>query len=156
MEMNSTHRYTDLTLYRRLLRLALPYWPHIAGLFLLNLLSSSLGLLNPVPLKIVVDSVLDSHPLPGFVDAVTPSALKSSDTALLFLATGLLLGISVLGKLQGLASSVLNLYTGERLVLNFQAQLFRHAQRLSLSYHDSMGTADATYRIKYDATAIRS
>jgi ATP-binding cassette subfamily B protein len=48
------------------------------------------------------------------------------------------------------------MYTGEKLVLNFQAQLFRHAQRLSLSYHDTMGTADAMYRIKYDATAIRS
>lgn len=28
--------YTDLTLYKRLLREARPYWPHIVGIFLLD------------------------------------------------------------------------------------------------------------------------
>ncbi len=148
-------RYGDLTLYRRLLRQARPYWPPIAGIFLLDLLRSALVLLNPVPLKIAVDSVIGSHPLPGFLNAVIPASLQRSDTTLLLLAAGLLLGVSLLGKIQGLASSLLTTYTGEKLVLNFQAQLFGHAQRLSLTYHDAVGTADATYRIKYDAPSIR-
>jgi ATP-binding cassette subfamily B protein len=42
------------------------------------------------------------------------------------------------------------------LVLGFRAQLFGHAQRLSLAYHDSRGTSDSTYRIQYDATALPS
>jgi ATP-binding cassette subfamily B protein len=33
--------------------------------------------------------------------------------------------------------------------------LFRHAQRLSLAYHDSKGTTDSIYRIQYDAPAIQ-
>src|SRR2546422_7769321 len=32
---------------------------------------------------------------------------------------------------------------------------FRQLQRLSLSYHDSVGTADSAYRIQNDAQAIR-
>ncbi len=56
--------YTDVTLYRRLLRQARPYWPYIGGIFLLSLLSSPLSLLTPLPLKIAVDSVIGSHPLP--------------------------------------------------------------------------------------------
>src|SRR5439155_26590222 len=34
-------------------------------------------------------------------------------------------------------------------------QLFRHVQRLSLSYHDATGTSDSTYRIQYDAMSIQ-
>src|SRR3989442_3559377 len=65
---------SELALYRRLLRQARPYWLHLAGLFGIGLLASPLALLDPVPLKIVFDSVLGSHPLPAYVRAVLPSA----------------------------------------------------------------------------------
>ena len=39
--------------------------------------------------------------------------------------------------------------------MDFRAQLFRHVQRLSISYHDSVGTADSLYRIQYDASAVQ-
>ncbi len=51
---------------------------------------------------------------------------------------------------------MLTVYAGERLVLDFRAELFRHAQRLSLSYHDSKGATDSTYRIQYDTYSIDS
>ena len=50
--------HVDLTLYRRVLRQAWPYWPYIAGIFLLDLLASPLALLTPLPLKIIVDSAV--------------------------------------------------------------------------------------------------
>jgi ATP-binding cassette, subfamily B, bacterial len=148
-------RYTDATLYRRLLRQARPYWLHIAGLFLLSLLSSPLALLTPLPLKIVVDSVIGSHPFPRFLVALLPATVSHSDVAVLVLATGLLVAITLLSQLQELASSVLRTYIGEQLVLGFRAQLFRHIQRLSLTYADLKGTSDSTYRIQYDAPAIQ-
>jgi ATP-binding cassette subfamily B protein len=46
-------------------------------------------------------------------------------------------------------------YAGEKLALDFRVQLFRHVQRLSLSYHDAKGTSDSIYRIQSDASAIR-
>lgn len=152
---SGTTRLSDLTLYRRLLALARPYWPHIVGIFLLDLLRGSVVLLNPIPLKIAVDSVVGSQPIPGFLDAVVPAVVKRSDTAMLLFAAGLMLLISIVAKAQGLATSLLTLYTGERLVLSFQAKLFGHAQRLSLSYHDAKGTADTSYRIRNDAPAIK-
>src|SRR2546427_12537955 len=118
--------YTDFTLYRRLLHQARPYWPYIVGIFLIGLLSSLLTLLTPLPLKIAVDSVIGSHPVPGFLNALLPAAVFHSPTAMLALATGLLVVIALLSHLQGLASSALRTYTGENLVLAFRAQLFRH------------------------------
>jgi len=154
--MMAAPSYTDLTLYRRLLRHAQPYGPHIVGIFLLSLLSSPLALLTPLPLKIAVDSVIGSHPLPGFLDALLPATITRSDVAVLVLAAGLLVAVTLLSQLQELASSLLRTYTGEKLVLGFRTQLFRHVQRLSLSYSDSKGTSDSTYRIQYDAPAIQS
>src|SRR5438105_10479328 len=144
---------SDLALYRRLLRQARPYWLHLAGLFAIGLLASPLALLDPVPLKIVFDSVLGSHPLPAYVRAVLPSAVLGSAGALL-VAIGLLLGVAALTQLQALANRFMQAYVGERLVLGLRTQLVQHAQRLSLSYHDSKGSADSLYRIQQDAAVI--
>jgi ATP-binding cassette subfamily B protein len=150
----TAHRYTDFTLYGRLLRQARPYLPHIGGLFLLSLLSTPLALLAPLPIKIVVDSVIGSHPLPAPLDAL-PESITRSSTGVLILAVVLLIAVTLLSQLQDLVSSLVRAYTGEKLVLAFRAQLFRHAQRLSFTYHDTQGTMDATYRIQYDAPAIQ-
>jgi ATP-binding cassette, subfamily B, bacterial len=149
--------FTDWTLYRRLLHQARPYWRHIAGLFLLSLLASPLALLTPLPLKIAVDSIVGPHQqIPGPLAALLPEAVTHSHTAMLVVAAVLFVIIALLTQLQQLGSSVLSAYTGEKLVLSFRVQLFRHVQRLSLLYHDSKGTADSMYRIQYDATSIQN
>jgi ATP-binding cassette subfamily B protein len=153
--LTTTSRYTSLTLYRRLLLQARPYWPHIVAIFVLSLASSPLTLLTPLPLKIAVDSVIGSDPVPGFLTAWLPAAATRSGAAVLVTAGVLLVATSLLVSLRGLASWLLETYTGERLVLEFRGRLFRHVQRLSLSYHDTKGTMDSTYRIQYDAPSIQ-
>ena len=146
----------DATLFGRVLRQARSYWPHVAGVFALGLLASPIALLTPVPLKIVVDSVLGTRPLPPLLRALVPASVGSSAAATLALAIGLLLAVTALGQLQSLATALLRTYIGERLVLDFRALLVQQVQRLSLSYHDSRGTADSVYRIQYDAPAIQN
>jgi len=145
---------SDLALYRRLLRQARPYWLHLAVLFCIGLLASPVALLNPVPLKIVVDSVLGTRPLSPALQALLPAAIAGSRGALLAAAVGLLLAVAALAQLQALANKFMQAYVGERLVLSFRTQLVRQAQRLSLSYHDSKGAADSLYRIQQDAAVI--
>ena len=145
---------SDLALYRRLLRQAQPYALHLVALFCIGLLASPIALLNPVPLKIVVDSVLGAHPLPPVLRAILPEAIVGSRSALLAAAVGLLLAVAVLAQLQALANKFTQAYVGERLVLGFRTQLVQQAQRLSLSYHDSKGAADSLYRIQQDAAVI--
>jgi len=125
------------------------------GAFLLSLLATPLALLNPVPLKIAVDSVIGSDPLPSFLQAFTPGFLMASKGRLLVFAALLMVGIAAVSQLQVLVASFVQTYTGEKLLLRFQTRLFRHAQRLSLCYHDRAGTTDSLYRIQYDAPAIQ-
>jgi ATP-binding cassette, subfamily B, bacterial len=145
--------YSELNLYRRLLRQARPYWPHLGGIVLLSLLSGPLALLAPLPLKIVVDSVLGSYPLPGFLEALLPEATTRSSTAIFIFAVGFVVVVALLIGIVQLANAVLSQYTGEKLVLDFRARLFRQAARLSILYHDLKGTTDSAYRIQYDAQA---
>ncbi|TLY90889.1 MAG: ABC transporter ATP-binding protein, partial [Gammaproteobacteria bacterium] len=114
------------------------------------------ALLTPVPLKIAVDSVLGGHPLPVFLQPFFPESAAQSPTAILLFAIGLLVAVAALGQLQGLASTLLQAYVGERLVLDFRARLVNQVQRLSVSYHDSRGTADSLYRIQHDVPAIQN
>ena len=151
----STNRYNQLTLYRRLLAQARPYWLHLFGCLVLSILSIPLALLAPLPLKIAVDSVIGSQPIPRFLLTLFPFLTSASARVLLIVAAGLLLAIALLGQLQRLLSAVLQVYTGEKLLQDFRAQLFRHVQRLSLIYHDSKGTSDSVYRIQYDAFTIQ-
>jgi len=75
-------------------------------------------------------------------------------TALEF-AILVLLGIAILVNLQGLASWLLQTYTGEKLVWDFRARLLNHVQRLPLVFHDHYGATDSVYRIQHDAPAIQ-
>ena len=149
------HRARRTGVISRAARDARPYWPHLAGLLAVSLLAAPLALLIPVPLKIAVDSVLGSQPVPGALDAILPSAVTASDTALLVALGLLFVLIAVLNQLQEMGSLVLGTYTGERLLAIFRARLFRHVQRLSFTYHDSRGVTDSAYRIQYDASNLR-
>jgi ATP-binding cassette subfamily B protein len=131
------------------------YWPHLAAKLLVNFLVTPLALLTPVPLKIAVDSVVGSEPLPGFLRAVVPDAVAGSASNLLLLAAGMYLLVALLTQFQALGSYALYTFTGESLLLSLRTRLLEHAQRLSLSFHDSRGTADTFYRIHEDARSIQ-
>ena len=147
--------FSDVRLYARLLGQARGCWRHIGLMFFLSLLATPLMLLTPLPIKIAVDSIIGTQPLPGFLDGLVPTAVTNSDHGLFLLVAVLVIGVALLTQLQLLGAEVLGAYTGERLLLKFRGELFRRVQRLSLSYHDTIGSADSIYRIQYDAPAIQ-
>lgn len=151
----SRKHYSDFALLGRLFKEARPYWWHLALIFFLGLLSTPLALVTPLPLKIAVDYVLGNVRLPNFLAGLLPAFLAQSKEGLLTLAVTLLLVVALLQSLVGYASWILQLYTGEKLVLKFRARLLRHVQRLSLLYHDIRGAADSLYRIQFDAPAMQ-
>lgn len=151
----SQSKLSDVKLFKRLFDIARPYHFHIVVILLLNLLATPLALLTPIPLKIAVDNVIGSKPLPGFLLWIIPGFLTTSKVGLLGFSALLQILIVVLIQLQSLSTSSLQTITGEKLTLNFRARLFRHVQRLSLTFHDSRGISDSIYRIQYDAPAIQ-
>ena len=145
----------DLSILRRLGGEARPYRLHILAVFLLGVLATPLALLTPVALKVAVDSVLGDHPLPGFLAAIVPAGVESSDESLLVFVALMFAAVALLTQLQEMARTVMQTFTGEKLLLRFRSKLFQQSQRLSLMYHDRVGTADSTYRVIEDAKSIQ-
>ncbi len=147
--------YTDLNLYRRLVCETRPYWAHIGLIFLLDLLGAPLLLLTPIPVKIAVDNVIGSAPLPRFIGVLLPSFVSRSALWLLLAAAIMQVLLVLIGQLQDMAGYVLRTSTGEKLTLDFRSRLFERLQRLSLAFHDMRGTADSIYRVQYDAPSVQ-
>lgn len=147
-------RYSDVDVFRRLLSQAAPHRLHLLGLLLIGLLWSPMALLAPLPLKIAVDSAVGAEPLPAFLGALVSNS-SERPLAALAVAFGLAVALAVVGQVRSFAELLLRTYTGEQLTLAFRARLFRHAQRLSLAYHDRNGSFDATHRILSDAPCVQ-
>jgi ATP-binding cassette subfamily B protein len=131
-----------------------PYlWPIIV-LLIVSLLAVPITLIFPLPIKILVDSVLGSQSLPGYLTVFVGSQVSKS--LALWLAISILMGTAVLTYLQNLVNVWYSNKVGNRMTLDVRARLFRHMQRLSIAYHDTMGAADSAYRTLNDAPMLRS
>ncbi len=131
-----------------------PYrWPIIV-LIVVSLVAVPITLVTPLPLKLLVDSVLSSQPLPGYLAVFTGS--QPSQSFVLALAISILMGAAVLTYLQNLVNVWYSNKVGNRMTLDVRSRLFRQMQRLSVSYHDTMGAADSAYRTLNDAPMLRS
>jgi ATP-binding cassette subfamily B protein len=143
------------TIWRRAFHQVKPFHRHLLGILMLDLLATPLGLLVPVPLKIAVDSVIGTAPLPAIVVVWVPEFVAGSKLNLLIFAVGMQISVVLLMQLQSLSGYSLRTKVGEKMTLDFRARLFHQAQRLSLLFHDKKGTTDSIYRIQYDAPSIQ-
>jgi ATP-binding cassette subfamily B protein len=96
MRKTSNKKYAALALYKRVLLQARPYWLHLALLVCLGLLATPIALLMPLPLKIAVDSVIGSEPLPGFLQIVVPAFMVKTKGAVVGFSVGMVLFVALL------------------------------------------------------------
>ena len=150
-----------LRLMGRLLRMCAPGQIPLIGLGLLvSLGSAGAALLQPWPLKLVVDNVVSNHPLPapltGLVSIITDhTALTSSKIALLILLCLAVLVIQALVGLFEVLSTYMLVSVGLRMVFKLRCSLFDHIQQLSLSFHDATAVGDSLYRVTWDTYSVQ-
>jgi len=113
---------------------------------------SLLALLGPWPLKVLFDSVLGSLPLaPLLARLIAPLGHDKATLLVAVVSAGFAL------TLVSNALKVLNSYfetrVSQRMTLDFRSDLFRHAQRLSLDYHDRTLGGALIYAINFQADA---
>jgi ATP-binding cassette subfamily B protein len=157
------HLSGTLRVTARLLRRFLPgeIRPLLSGLFFL-LAASAMTLLQPWPLKLVLDSVVGKITPPAFVHWLTAPLENASWFAGhpgLSLLTCLCLAILLIELLMGV-SHVLSTYilnaVALRMVFKLRCALFDHVQLQSLSFHDSKPVGDSLYRITWDSYCLQA
>ena len=133
-----------------------PYSVSIIVLLIISLSAIPITLITPLPIKLIVDNVLGSSSLPGYLAILLPASSLASKDSVLWLAMGILVGSTLLTYLQNLLNVWLTNRIGNHMTLDVRDRLFRQMQRLSIAYHDTKGSADSTYRTLQDAPALRS
>jgi ATP-binding cassette subfamily B protein/subfamily B ATP-binding cassette protein MsbA len=141
----------------RLLRLTLPgdRLRLVPGLGLL-LAGTAAGLLQPWPLKLVVDSVLGSLPAPAPLRAVADLLPAAPPVALLLVLCAGVVALQALVGVLTMTGTNLLVAVGLRMVFRLRSRLFDHVQRLSLAFHDATPVGDSLYRVTWDTYAAQS
>ena len=135
-----------------------PHRGRVALLILLLLLQIGLGALQPWPLKVVIDYVLEhpKHPLPEPFGHWLMSTTGGSLVALLVLVVVAGVLLQVTNQFVSMYGTHVQVDTGQRMVYHLRYRLFQHLQALGLHHHITTNTADAVYRVDVDAYSIEN
>jgi ABC-type multidrug transport system fused ATPase/permease subunit len=126
-----------------------PYRRLAAVSVVLTAAGAGIALAQPWPLAFMVDSVLGHKGVPSPIKSV----IGTNTYALLVVGALLGLVVTVLTGALSVLAEFVNTKLEQRLVLDFRSDLFRHAQRLSLGYHDQTSTGQLMSQINYESEA---
>jgi ATP-binding cassette, subfamily B, bacterial len=135
----------------RVLRYLRPHWRLAVASVVVTLVGAMAALLAPWPLKIVVDNVLEKHPLTSVLGRFPALAHDRVELLLVAVAGGLCIALLTNGL------TVINNYVNTKIeqfiTLDFRSHLFLHAQRMSLAFHDRRRSGMLIYMINSQGDA---
>src|SRR5581483_11868637 len=129
-----------------------PYWLLAIASVILTILFSAFGLLSPWPMSLLIDNVLGGEPLPPVL-ATPLGPIAENRYALLILLVVAGLFIVLLEQIVSVLSSMVNTKIEQGVIFDFRGDLFRHAQRLSVAYHNQSSTARLIFGINFEAAS---
>lgn len=130
---------------RRLLGLLRPYRGLVAAGVGVTITSTLVGLAQPWPTKILVDSALGHHRFLGL----------GRQGSLTFAVVGTLILFLLSGSL-GLVQTAILFGLSQRLIAELREKTFGALTRLSLRYHEEKGAGDSLFRVTNDTYAVQS
>ena len=140
-------------LVRELVR---PYTGWLVIVFVAMLIETAMSLASPWPLKVVIDSVLGSHPLPDWLRGLKDLSVGDSKMGLALLAG---IGVVLIAVISAVATYIDNYYTesvGQWVANDLRIRIYDHLQRLSLSYFDKQQTGTMLSTITSDVATIQN
>ncbi|MEY4872772.1 MAG: hypothetical protein RLZZ563_2102 [Pseudomonadota bacterium] len=145
------------TLWRLLRRLGPHARPHRKKLFI-GFLAMSIAavaeVIRPWPVKVIFDGLLIPQTSPDAIMAWAVG-LFGQGNVLLTVACLTIILIALLGGVAGYVQSTMIASVGQNVVADIRLELYRHVQRLSHSFHDSVSTADIISRLTGDVRLMR-
>ena len=135
-----------------------PHLPALGAGLLAVIGEGVADLLEPWPLKIVLDNVLRSRSLHGhgWLNHFIVTHFGQDHVAVLKFAALGALAIAIFGAICSYSEKYLTTSVGQWVMHDLRRTLYSHIQRLSLSYHDSKQTGDLISRVTSDIDSIQS
>src|SRR3984893_4389273 len=113
-------------------------------------------LLQPWPLKVVLDNVLKSRDIHGWLNEFILSTVGQDKLAILRFATLAVLAIAVVDAICTYTEKYVTTSVGQWVMHDLRRTLYHHIQRLSLAYHDRKQTGDLISRVTNDIDCIQT
>src|SRR5215470_8834517 len=145
-------RAPAMTTQTSLVRLLRPYWKLCAVALLAMLVESAADLLEPWPLKIVLDYVVGSKMPPAWLASWTGD--HRARLELLNVATVGVIVIAIVGAVSSYVEKYFSTTIGKRVGYDLRHALYHHVQRLSLAFYDTRQTGDLLVRLTADIAAV--
>ena len=114
------------------------------------------NLLEPWPLKLVLDNVLRGRSSHSGLDRWILALIGPDQRTILIFAALAALGIAIAGAICSYIQKYLTTSTGQWVMHDLRSRLYSRMQRLSLSYHDQAQTGDLIGRVTSDIDSIQS
>ncbi len=133
--------------------------PHRAALLfgLLAVVGESIaGLLEPWPLKIVLDNVLKHRSVNGWLNPLIASIAGTDRYSILKFAAIFVLAIAALDAVCTYTEKYFTTSVGQWVMHDLRRTLYAHIQRMSLGFHDQSQTGDLISRVTSDIDAVQS
>jgi ABC-type multidrug transport system fused ATPase/permease subunit len=118
-----------------------PHWKAMTIALVAVAGESTAALLEPWPLKIVLDYLLQSRPLPGWMTPVV-GWIGAGKLAVLNFAVLAVAVIAVVGAVSSYLNTYLTTNVGQWVMHDLRRTLYHHIHRLSLAEHDEKRTGD--------------
>jgi subfamily B ATP-binding cassette protein MsbA len=116
------------------------------------LVESAADLLEPWPLKIVLDYVLGTKTPPAWLASWTGD--NHARLELLNVAAVAVVAVAIVGAVSSYVEKYLSTTIGKRVGYDLRHALYHHMQRLSLAFYDTRQTGDLLVRLTADITAV--
>ena len=139
-----------------LLRLLKPHWKKLALVGFAVIGVSVADILQPWPLKVVLDYVLTDRPMPPWLEWFTSLAFGGDRFAILNFAV---LSVVIIAIVDSIASYIHTYWmtsVGEWIGHDIRSKVYHHIERLSLRYYDQKRTGDLISRMTSDIDAIQT
>src|SRR5437764_10546354 len=110
-------------------RLLVPHWKTLSVGFLASIVCSAMDLLQPWPLKLVIDNVIGSKKVPALLLSVLPN-IAGDRTALLNATALSLIAIALIGAIGSYIQNMTMTGVGQWVMHDLRTTLYHHIQRL--------------------------
>lgn len=114
------------------------------------------SILEPWPLKIILDYVLRPRPTEGWFNQLILSTIGDDKLAILKFAAVAVLVIAAIGAICSYIEKYVTTSVGQWVMHDLRQTLYFHIQRLSLSFHDQSRTGDLISRVTSDIDTLQS
>jgi ATP-binding cassette subfamily B protein len=139
----------------KMLALLRPHWKTLTIALLAVLVETGADLLDPWPLKIIVDNLLQSKPLPPWLAGVVGHMAGHEKLAILNFAVLAMALIAVTGAIGSYTEKYLTTSVGQWVMHDMRRTLYQHIHHASLAEHDEKRTGDLISRVTSDIEAIQ-